>query len=97
MSHDARTEAIPPPRHDRVRRATALPVKAARWVATAIIHVYQLFISPLFPASCRYTPTCSAYAVEAIERYGVVRGSWLAARRIARCHPFRPGGHDPVP
>jgi uncharacterized protein len=72
-------------------------VVAARWVATALIRVYQLFLSPLFPASCRYTPTCSAYAVEAIERHGVLRGSWLAARRIARCHPFRPGGHDPVP
>ncbi len=71
--------------------------RAGRWTATAMIRVYQLFISPLFPASCRYTPTCSAYAVEAIERHGVIRGSWLAARRIARCHPFRPGGHDPVP
>ena len=72
-------------------------VRAARWSATALVRVYQLFLSPLFPASCRYTPTCSAYAVEAIERYGVVRGAWLAAKRIARCHPFRPGGHDPVP
>lgn len=71
--------------------------QAARWSATALIRVYQLFISPLFPASCRYTPTCSAYAVEAIERHGVLRGCWLAAKRIARCHPFRPGGHDPVP
>jgi len=72
-------------------------IRAARWTATAAVRVYQLFLSPLFPASCRYTPTCSAYAVEAIERHGVVRGSWLAAKRIARCHPFRPGGHDPVP
>ena len=72
-------------------------VRAARWSATALVRVYQLFLSPLFPASCRYTPTCSAYAVEAIERHGVVRGAWLAAKRIARCHPFRPGGHDPVP
>ena len=71
--------------------------QAARWSATALIRVYQLFVSPLFPASCRYTPTCSAYAVEAIERHGVFRGSWLGAKRIARCHPFRPGGHDPVP
>lgn len=83
-------------------RAGAVPapgpiIRGVRWVATALIRIYQLFISPLFPAACRYTPTCSAYAVEAIERHGVFRGSWLAARRIARCHPFRPGGHDPVP
>ena len=71
--------------------------RGARWIATALIRVYQLFLSPLLPASCRYTPTCSTYAVEAIERHGVLRGSWLAAKRIARCHPFRPGGHDPVP
>lgn len=77
--------------------APSAVIRAVRWSATALIRIYQLFISPLFPASCRYTPTCSAYAVEAIERHGVVRGSWLAARRIARCHPFRPGGHDPVP
>ena len=77
--------------------ATSSLVRGARWSATALIRVYQLFISPIFPASCRYTPTCSAYAVEAIERHGVFRGSWLAAKRIARCHPFRPGGHDPVP
>ena len=78
-------------------QATAPLVRGARWTATALIRVYQLFISPIFPASCRYTPTCSAYAVEAIERHGVFHGSWLAAKRIARCHPFRPGGHDPVP
>lgn len=70
---------------------------AARWSAIALVRGYQLFVSPLFPAACRYIPTCSAYAVEAIERHGVVRGGWLAAKRIARCHPLRPGGHDPVP
>ncbi|HVF40173.1 MAG TPA: membrane protein insertion efficiency factor YidD [Gemmatimonadaceae bacterium] len=62
-----------------------------------VIRGYQLWISPLFPASCRYYPTCSAYAIEAIEKHGVASGSWLAIRRIARCHPFRPGGFDPVP
>lgn len=71
--------------------------RGGRWVAVAVIRVYQLFISPLIPASCRYTPSCSAYAVEAVERHGVLRGSWLATKRIFRCHPFRPGGHDPVP
>ncbi|MGH9422680.1 MAG: membrane protein insertion efficiency factor YidD [Thermoanaerobaculia bacterium] len=61
------------------------------------IRGYQLWISPLFPASCRYYPTCSSYAMEAIEKHGALAGSWLAIRRIARCHPFRPGGFDPVP
>ena len=62
-----------------------------------VIRGYQLWISPLLPAACRYYPTCSAYAIEAIEKHGAVSGSWLAMRRIARCHPFRPGGYDPVP
>jgi uncharacterized protein len=66
-------------------------------VLTALVRGYQLALSPLLPAACRYYPTCSAYAIEAIERYGAARGSWLAARRLARCHPFRPGGYDPVP
>ncbi|MGK2961406.1 MAG: membrane protein insertion efficiency factor YidD [Gemmatimonadaceae bacterium] len=63
----------------------------------ALIRGYQLGISPLLPASCRYYPTCSSYAIEAIEKHGALSGSWLAVRRIARCHPFRPGGFDPVP
>ncbi|MDP9176358.1 MAG: membrane protein insertion efficiency factor YidD [Gemmatimonadota bacterium] len=62
-----------------------------------IIRGYQLWVSPLLPAACRYYPTCSAYAIEALERHGPVSGSWLAIRRIARCHPFRAGGYDPVP
>jgi hypothetical protein len=54
-------------------------------------------LSPLLPASCRYYPTCSHYAIEALEKHGALRGGWLALKRIARCHPFRPGGFDPVP
>jgi putative membrane protein insertion efficiency factor len=63
----------------------------------AIISGYRTFISPALPPSCRYTPSCSAYAVEAIELHGAGRGSWLALRRVLRCHPFHAGGHDPVP
>ncbi len=62
-----------------------------------IVRVYQRLVSPLLPPSCRFYPSCSAYAVEALTRHGAVRGSWLAARRLARCHPFHPGGLDPVP
>ena len=62
-----------------------------------MIRGYQLWVSPLLPAACRYYPTCSAYAIEALEKHGPVTGSWLALRRVARCHPFRAGGYDPVP
>ena len=62
-----------------------------------LVHVYRSCISPLSPPSCRYYPTCSAYALEAIERYGAWRGGWMALRRILRCHPFHKGGYDPVP
>jgi putative membrane protein insertion efficiency factor len=62
-----------------------------------IVRGYQLWVSPLLPAACRYYPTCSAYAIQALEKHGAITGTWLAIRRIARCHPFRPGGYDPVP
>lgn len=61
------------------------------------VRAYQVGLGPLLPASCRYYPSCSAYAIEALERHGAVRGAWLSVRRILRCHPFRAGGYDPVP
>ena len=66
-------------------------------LALALIRLWQLMISPLLGPACRFEPSCSRYASEAIERFGVLRGSFLAVRRIGRCHPFHPGGFDPVP
>ena len=60
------------------------------------IRFYQLFISPLFPPTSRFYPTCSQYAIEAIRKKGALKGGWLAVKRIAKCHPFHPGGYDPV-
>lgn len=62
-----------------------------------LLKAYRLVISPLYGQVCRYYPTCSAYALEAVERHGALRGTWLALRRLARCHPWTPGGYDPVP
>lgn len=62
-----------------------------------LIKVYQYFISPLLPASCRFVPTCSQYGVEAIRKYGPFKGFWLTAKRIFRCHPWGKSGYDPVP
>ncbi|MDH7486085.1 MAG: membrane protein insertion efficiency factor YidD [Anaerolineae bacterium] len=66
-------------------------------VILALIRFYKRFISPALPPSCRFTPTCSEYSYEAIQRYGLLKGGWLGLRRIARCHPWNPGGYDPVP
>lgn len=68
-----------------------------RAAATAPIRMYQKLASPLLPPSCRFRPTCSTYAITSIERHGLLRGGWLALRRIAKCHPWNPGGFDPVP
>lgn len=66
-------------------------------IALAAIRFYKRFISPLLGSSCRYYPSCSQYTYEAIEKYGVLKGSWMGAKRISRCHPFAKGGFDPVP
>ena len=66
-------------------------------VLRAAIRLYQIAIGPLLPRVCRFEPTCSSYALEAIDRHGPYRGLWLSVRRVLRCHPFHPGGCDPVP
>ena len=63
----------------------------------ALVRFYRKHISPMSTPKCRYFPTCSAYALEALEKYGALKGGWLALRRILKCHPFRKGGYDPVP
>ncbi|HRZ10246.1 MAG TPA: membrane protein insertion efficiency factor YidD [Gemmatimonadales bacterium] len=68
------------------RRIVLLPIRG-----------YQKFISPGLPPSCRFSPSCSQYALEAVSKHGALKGMWLGARRLARCHPFNPGGYDPVP
>lgn len=68
-----------------------------KYVIVWFLKAYRLIISPLYGQVCRYYPTCSAYALEAVENHGALRGSWLALRRLARCHPWTPGGYDPVP
>lgn len=68
----------------------------ARSALLFLLRAYKWAVSPLLPPSCRYVPTCSEYAMEAVERYGALRGSWMAAARVLRCHPFAKGGYDPV-
>jgi uncharacterized protein len=68
-----------------------------KWIGLWLIKGYQKVIRPILPPSCRFYPSCSEYTYEAIDRYGLLRGSWLGVKRIARCQPFHPGGFDPVP
>ncbi|MFI5268752.1 MAG: membrane protein insertion efficiency factor YidD [Chloroflexota bacterium] len=67
-----------------------------KYLALGAIRLYQLTLSNLFPSTCRFEPSCSRYGYQAISRYGLLRGGWMAARRLGRCHPFHPGGYDPV-
>ena len=68
-----------------------------KWALIALLKAYRAVISPLYGQVCRYYPSCSAYALESVERHGSLKGSWLAIRRLARCHPWALGGYDPVP
>lgn len=72
-------------------------LSAAGWLLVGLITVYRRFVSPLLGARCRFYPSCSAYALEAVQLHGAAKGSWLAVRRLSRCHPFHRGGIDPVP
>lgn len=76
--------------HTLFKRLLALPL-------LLLVRFYQLCISPLTPPACRYTPTCSQYALEALRKYGPLKGGWLTLRRLARCHPWGGSGYDPVP
>lgn len=73
------------------------PLPAGTRPLLAVIRAYQRWLSPLLGRHCRFAPSCSGYAVQALCVHGLLRGSWLAVRRVGRCHPFHPGGHDPVP
>lgn len=79
--------------HKAKRLAARAPVLLLR----GLVRGYQLFISPLLPPSCRYTPTCSQYALDALATHGLIRGGWLTVRRLGRCHPWGGSGYDPVP
>ena len=68
-----------------------------RRFAIFLLRCYKRFLSPLLPPMCRFEPTCSVYTMQAVEKYGTLRGIWLGIRRLGRCHPFNPGGWDPVP
>jgi uncharacterized protein len=72
-------------------------VNRLRFAVIAPIRLYQRWIGPTFPAACRFSPSCSQYTLESIEKHGIIRGLWLMVQRLARCHPYHPGGFDPVP
>ena len=68
-----------------------------KYIFIFLIKVYQRTLSRLLPPSCRFYPSCSEYGVQALQKYGIFKGGWLTVKRVARCHPFNPGGYDPVP
>jgi putative membrane protein insertion efficiency factor len=76
-----------------MNRASAAVV----WLLVTSLRFYQRFVAPAIPPSCRFTPSCSSYAIEALQLHGPLRGSWLTVRRLLRCAPWHPGGYDPVP
>jgi putative membrane protein insertion efficiency factor len=78
-------------------REVSRPTSGAGRIVSLPIVAYRRWVSPVIPARCRFYPTCSAYALEAVAVHGAGRGIWLAVRRLLRCHPFHPGGYDPVP
>ena len=80
-----------------MRRADGQVIGLLQRAAVGLLRLYKILLSPLFAGSCRFVPSCSDYAREAIVEYGVIRGTWLAARRLGRCHPFGSSGFDPVP
>jgi uncharacterized protein len=84
-------------RSQNLKAILSFPGLLIRQLLLLLIQVYRYTISPFLGQRCRFYPTCSAYAAEALTRYGVIKGSWLSLKRVLRCHPFHPGGHDPVP
>lgn len=79
------------------QRSRSVFRRLCAWPLIVVVRFYQLCISPLTPPACRFTPTCSQYALEALRKYGPLKGGWLALRRLARCHPWGGSGYDPVP
>jgi len=71
--------------------------KAIAYIPIVLVRLYQILISPFFPSSCRFTPTCSSYAIDALRKHGIIKGMWLSIKRIAKCHPWGGHGYDPVP